>query len=161
MNIDNVYEIMDRFEKSQISSMELEIEGVKIKLDKNGAHAVRTDYNDGLGSADIISNLADSTPDGSDFAKANSSDNEMPAKELTQVRAKVAGTFYRAPSPDGGPFAQEGQQVKAGDVLGMIEAMKMMNDITSPVDGTIVEILAENEALVGYDEVLITIDGGN
>jgi biotin carboxyl carrier protein len=86
----------------------------------------------------------------------NSKDLEI-KDEDTLVRAKVAGTFYRAESPDSTPFVQVGQKVKKGDVLGMIEAMKMMNNITSPIDGEVLDIVAGNEDLVGYDDILIVL----
>ena len=74
-----------------------------------------------------------------------------------QVKSPMVGTFYNSPSPDAGAFVQEGQQVKQGDVLCIVEAMKMMNQIKADKSGTIEAILAENGQPVEYDQPLFTI----
>jgi len=67
------------------------------------------------------------------------------------------GTFYRAPSPTSPPFAEVGQTVKVGDVICIVEAMKMMNQIEADKAGTISAILVENGEPVEFDQALITI----
>ncbi len=76
----------------------------------------------------------------------------------TPVKAPLIGTFYRAPSPDEKPFVEVGQSVKKGDVVGIIEAMKLMNEITAPEDGVVKSILAENGNMVEYGEVLMVLE---
>lgn len=78
--------------------------------------------------------------------------------EAVEVRAPVVGTFWVAPSPGQSPFIEVGQQVLAGQQLGIVEVMKLMSDISSPVDGTVVQILAANASMVEYDEVLVVIE---
>ncbi|CAM3351083.1 acetyl-CoA carboxylase biotin carboxyl carrier protein [Rhodothermus bifroesti] len=73
------------------------------------------------------------------------------------VRAPIVGTFYRAPSPDADPFVEVGDRVKPGDVLCIIEAMKLMNEIESEVAGVVKEILVENGQPVEYDQPLFVI----
>ena len=73
------------------------------------------------------------------------------------VRAPMVGTFYTSPSPDKPPFVTVGQQVKAGDTLGIIEAMKMFNPIEAEVSGTVVKVIAENGQPVEFDEPLFVI----
>lgn len=73
------------------------------------------------------------------------------------VRAPMVGTFYASPSPDKPPFVTEGQQVKAGDTLGIIEAMKMFNPIEAEVSGTVRKVIAENGQPVEFDEPLFVI----
>ncbi|HET8818157.1 MAG TPA: acetyl-CoA carboxylase biotin carboxyl carrier protein [Xanthomonadaceae bacterium] len=73
------------------------------------------------------------------------------------VRAPMVGTFYASPSPDKPPFVTEGQQVKAGDTLGIIEAMKMFNPIEAEVSGTVLKVIAENGQPVEFDEPLFVI----
>lgn len=70
------------------------------------------------------------------------------------MKSPMVGTFFRAASPTAAPFVQEGQSVKEGDTLCIIEAMKMMNQIQSDRDGTIKRILIENGATVEFDEPL-------
>ncbi|MEM6646185.1 MAG: acetyl-CoA carboxylase biotin carboxyl carrier protein, partial [Bacteroidota bacterium] len=81
-----------------------------------------------------------------------------PAQNLTEVRAPIVGTYYAAPSPDADPFVQVGQTVKKGDVLCIIEAMKLMNEIESEVAGTIREIKVENAQPVEFDQVLFLVE---
>ena len=74
-----------------------------------------------------------------------------------QVRSPMVGTFYRAPSPGSDPFVEEGQHVRAGDVLCIIEAMKMMNQIEADRSGTIEAILVEDGEPVEYDQPMFVI----
>ena len=74
------------------------------------------------------------------------------------VKSPMVGTFYRASSPNAKPFAEVGQQVKEGDAICIIEAMKIMNEIEADKSGTIVKILAENGQPVEYGQSLIVIE---
>ena len=73
------------------------------------------------------------------------------------ITAPMIGTFYRAPDPSSPPFVKEGDHVSKGDVLCIIEAMKLMNEVESDVDGTIKEILVENAQPVEYGQKLFAI----
>ena len=73
------------------------------------------------------------------------------------VRSPMVGTFYRSPSPGSAAFAQVGQTVKAGDVICIVEAMKMMNHIEADASGTITAILAEDGQPVEFDQPLVSI----
>ena len=154
MNIKDIYDLLDRFENSNISELQLEIEGAKIMCKK---HSEEPEYTVVRSTKEINNNI-----------KTNSLEKiEKITEEKTvdttngiEVKAKIAGTFYRAPSPESEPFVQVGQKVKKGDVIGLIEAMKMMNDIVAPEDGVVSQIVASNEELVSFDDVLIVIDGG-
>jgi oxaloacetate decarboxylase alpha subunit len=90
--------------------------------------------------------------------------SEPPREELglVQVRAPMVGTFYITPSPGADPFVREGDTVKKGQTLCLIEVMKLFNEIPSPVDGKVVRILAEHGKGVEYDQVIMEIepDGG-
>ncbi|MDI7253088.1 MAG: pyruvate carboxylase subunit B, partial [Actinomycetota bacterium] len=77
---------------------------------------------------------------------------------LVQVRSPMVGTFYRTPSPGAPPFVEEGDEVKEGQTLCLIEVMKLFNEIPSPVDGRVKRILAEHGKGVEYDEVLMEIE---
>jgi len=82
------------------------------------------------------------------------------AEEEHVVKAPIVGTFYRAPSPDADPFVEEGDTVGEGDVLCIIEAMKLMNEIECETSGTIKEILVEDAEPVEFDQPLFVIDEG-
>jgi len=80
-----------------------------------------------------------------------------PVMEGHVVRSPMVGTYYGAPSPGASPFVQVGKQVKAGDVICIVEAMKMMNQIEADKSGTVLAILAEDGQPVEYDQPLLTI----
>ena len=80
---------------------------------------------------------------------------------LTTIKAPIAGIFYRAPSPDEEPFVKEGDTVKKGDTIGLMEAMKLMNEIPAPCDGIVREIIAKDSEFCEFDKPIITIEAGN
>ncbi|MBM4128786.1 MAG: acetyl-CoA carboxylase biotin carboxyl carrier protein, partial [Nitrospira sp.] len=77
---------------------------------------------------------------------------------LITVTSPIVGTFYRAPSPESDPFVEAGSRVKKGQVLCIIEAMKLMNEIESEVDGIVIKVLVENGQPVEYGEPLFLIE---
>jgi len=76
---------------------------------------------------------------------------------LSEITSPIAGVFYAAPSADSAPFVKVGDKVKKGDVLCIIEAMKLMNELTAEKDGEIADICAVNEQIVEYGQTLFTI----
>ncbi|MFT8393309.1 MAG: biotin/lipoyl-containing protein [Liquorilactobacillus ghanensis] len=78
-------------------------------------------------------------------------------EDQTVVKAPFIGTFYTAPDPKAAPFVKVGDQVTAGQQLGIIEAMKMMNEIKSPITGKVIKVQAVNGVAVEYDQPLFTI----
>ena len=133
MNIDAVKEIMKLFSQSTMTKMEIDTKDIKIKLEKE---------------ATIASSMESIIP---------ISYVEKKQDEGTWIKAPLVGTYYSARSQKGTPLVQIGQRVKKGDVLCIIEAMKVMNEIASPVDGVVLEIVVTNEAMVEYDQELIRI----
>ncbi len=83
---------------------------------------------------------------------------DTPSRNLFEIKSPIVGTFYRSPSPDAAPFVKEGDTIKAGTHLCIIEAMKLMNEIESEVEGKIVKIMLENGAPVEYNQVLFLIE---
>ncbi len=138
MNIDAVKEIMKMFSQSPIAKMELDTKELKIKLEKEIQPVITS-----VAQPISISNIEE--------------EKKEEVKEGTWVKAPLVGTYYSARSTGGTPFVQIGQRVKKGDVLCIIEAMKVMNEIASPVDGVVSEIVVTNEAMVEFDQELIRI----
>lgn len=100
---------------------------------------------------------AKSTSDASDETA------EKPAKTdssagLVEVKSPIVGTFYRSPSPDKPPFIKVGDTINAGDVVCIVEAMKLFNEIESEVSGKIVKVLIEDATPVEYDQGLFLVD---
>ncbi|MGB9677138.1 MAG: acetyl-CoA carboxylase biotin carboxyl carrier protein [Candidatus Ratteibacteria bacterium] len=81
-------------------------------------------------------------------------------ENIVYVKSPLVGTFYRAPSPTSKPFVEVGESVKKGDVLCIVEAMKVMNEIKSEYDGIVKEILVENGKPVEYGQVLFILQVG-
>jgi acetyl-CoA carboxylase biotin carboxyl carrier protein len=106
--------------------------------------------------------------DGTSSASAPAPEADQDAAEVEEdtaaeghvVKAPIVGTFYRAPSPDADPFVEVGDSVSEGDVLCIIEAMKLMNEIECETSGTIQEILVEDAEPVEFDQPLFVIDEG-
>ncbi len=77
--------------------------------------------------------------------------------DLIPIKAPMVGTFYRRPAPDKPPFVEEGDEIKPGDVVCIIEAMKLFNEIESEISGTIVKILVEDATPVEFDQPLFLV----
>lgn len=137
--IENIEKIIKIFEDSKIAKLDLELGDMKIKLEKNDK-PVQPIYVESAGLEQVQTEL-----------KSSAADNN------THIKSPVVGTFYQQRAEKHPPFITKGQKVKKGDVLCIIEAMKVMNEITSPVDGTIIDILVNNEDLVQFDQDLIII----
>lgn len=142
MELKDIYDLWDRFEKSTVDEFELEMQGASLKLKKNQIR---------MGESVVIpqptvENIAEPV----EREKVNT--NEL------AVKAPLVGTFYCAPTPNDAPFVAVGQTVKKGEVIGIIEAMKMMNEVTATVDGTVKEILVKDGDMVAYDQVLIVME---
>jgi len=83
---------------------------------------------------------------------------EEPEQRLITITSPIVGTFYRSPSPEAASFIEIGQKVKKGQVLCLIEAMKLMNEIECEVDGTVVKALVDNGQAVEYGEPLFLVE---
>lgn len=146
MNINEVYKLMDHFEKSSLSELELKLEGVRLSMKKGtGNQEVPPQHHVTEQTVQVVQ--AESTE------KKNV--KEEAAKGEILIKAPLVGTFYRSASPTEKPFVMIGEKVKKGDVVGIIEAMKLMNDITAPADGVIDKIEVDNESMVEFDQILI------
>lgn len=83
---------------------------------------------------------------------------EEAAANYKEIKAPLVGTFYRAPAPNEPPFIEVGDQVKSGDTLCIVEAMKNMNEIESEVNGVVREICIQNAEMVEYGQILVKIE---
>lgn len=142
MNIQDIYQLMNQFEGSNMTEMDLEMEGVKVSLKKGGQSVVVSEMETLVQPTKAIT--------------VKSVENNVESAG-TKVEAPLVGTFYASPSPEEAPFVAVGKRVKKGDVVGIIEAMKLMNEITAPCDGVIESIQVENGQMVEYHQVLMTV----
>lgn len=138
MDFKQIQTLIKEFEKSSMTVLEIENEGFKLKLSKNKEEVVtRVERNDGT--------VVAASPQKEEVVKGY------------EVKSPLVGTFYTSNSPKEKPFVSVGQRVEAGDTLCIIEAMKIMNEITAPVSGVIDSIKVNNASPVGFDQVLMVI----
>ena len=90
--------------------------------------------------------------------KHNITESEVQKSKYNEVTSPMVGTFYMSPSPGAEPFVKIGSKIKAGDVLCIIEAMKIMNELPSEVSGVITEIVSKDNQTVEFGQVLMRID---
>ena len=144
-----IQDLIDLLRRNNLTELELERQGVRIRV----RHEV--------GAKTVTASVQESVPSTPQQA-AHPATTAGPSVEETAVTVTVAspivGTFYRSPSPDADPYVEEGDFVKKGQVLCIVEAMKLMNEIESEVDGRIVKILAESTKSVEYGQALFLID---
>lgn len=139
MDLESIYALMERFERSSLTGLELEQNGTRLKLDRTVTAAPAA-------SAPILA--------------AAPAPSAAPAVQPPQesgaeyIKAPLVGTFYAASGPDSAPFVQAGDQVKKGQTVCILEAMKMMSEIPAPCDCEITAVLKENGALVSFREPL-------
>ncbi|HEY8418952.1 MAG TPA: acetyl-CoA carboxylase biotin carboxyl carrier protein [Clostridia bacterium] len=88
---------------------------------------------------------------------AQETEKEVDFNEIKEIKSPMVGVFYQAPSPESPPFVKIGDKIKKGDVLCIIEAMKLMNEITAEFDGEIVDICAKNGEIVEYGQTLFKV----
>ena len=146
-----ILELIEFISKSNFVEFELEREGFKIRLVKSGGRAVPV-------AAVPVSPLPAAASDAPPAVPASvPAAAPQPAQRFHEIKSPLVGTFYRAPSPDAPPFTEVGKTVRAGQVLCIVEAMKLMNEIESDVDGAVEEILVSNGQPVEYGELLFRI----
>ena len=148
MEISYIKKIIKLLENSSIDEIEIEEEGKKIRVARNKPSAV-------VYAAPPITVPSPAAP-----AVGVPATTPKVEKSFHEVRSPIVGTFYRAPSPDADSYVSEGQSVRSGQVLCIVEAMKLMNEIEADVEGTIVKILVENGKPVEYNQPLFLIDKG-
>ena len=142
MTIKEIQSIIKDFESSTLMTLELEMEGFKLRLSKNKTTEIQ--------NAQPVKEEAIQT-----------TQKPIQLNPQNVIKSPLVGTFYAASTPNGKPFVEAGSHVKKGQVVCIIEAMKIMNEITSPYDGVIKEVLAKNGDVIGFNQVLMRLGDGN
>ena len=141
-----IKKLIDFMEEKNLSQFELEVEGFKIKFGKNQQPVLQT------GSVQQMV----SSPE-SDGSSAQASDQTEEKDNRHFIFSPMVGTFFLSPDPSSPPFADIGEKIKKNQTLCIIEAMKLMNEIESDVEGTIDEIFVENGKPIEYGQKLFAI----
>lgn len=143
MEIDDLKELISLLQDTDITEIQLEKDGTKVKIRRQM----------------LVSSL-DMRPQNpkSPVTIEKTTESEEEVQRLVTVTSPIVGTFYRSPSPEAPSFVEAGTKVKKGQVICIIEAMKLMNEIESEVEGVIVRALVENGQPVEYGEPLFIIE---
>ena len=145
MELTAVQKLMEQFEDSTARELELTDGDFHLRLSKNRA-------------AKASPAPVEAMPSPAPVAPAPTSAAPQAAEVAQTIKAPLVGTVYLQPKPGAKPYLQVGQQVNAGDVVCVIEAMKMMTEVKSQVAGTVKAVLVEDEQLVEVDQPLFTVE---
>jgi len=166
MEIENLLKLINEVSKSGLTEFKYEENGVKVSLKSQQeivtvqapvAAAIPMEARAVTGMQGVVSQTAGAGAVASDTVAMEMTSADAAISDANTVKAPLVGTFYAAPSEGAKPFAQVGDVVKKGQVLGIIEAMKLMNEIECEVDGTIEEVLVKNQEMVEYGQPLFRI----
>jgi acetyl-CoA carboxylase biotin carboxyl carrier protein len=135
MNLKEIKDIIKLICDNDIAEIDIERSGERLRIRRNGGGDIRTKT-----------------------APAQSQDAVPEDRELLAVTSPLVGTFYRSPSLDSPPFIEVGSEVRKGDILCIVESMKLMNEIEAEFDGVVVSILVENGQSVEYGQTLFLVE---
>lgn len=150
MNIKEIKELLDLMNEHHIASLEYEKGDVKLKLNKNGISGVAE-------SPRIVTHHSAPLPSAPAAAPAAPATSPANDPSVVAVKSPMVGTYYSSPAPDQPAYVKVGQTVKEGDVICIVEAMKLMNEIKAECSGTVVEILIENGQPIEYDQPILKL----
>lgn len=146
MEFNQMLQLIDRVSGSNLDSFVYEQNGIKLKLEKKKQ---KIQVSRETGSRETIEAEAAERPKAAGGA---------PEPETKKIASPLVGVFYTAPAEDAEPFVKPGDRVKKGQVVGIVEAMKLMNEITSDYDGVIRKVCAENAEAVEYGQPLFLVE---
>ena len=148
MNIKEIKEMIDLMNENNLSELEIEKQGLKIRLKRGPEGVVEK----------VVEKVVPKTPLP---IPAPQIPGEQPVAPVTpktiEIKSPMVGTFYKAPSSDAPPFVKVGDDIEVGQVVCIIEAMKLMNEIKSEVKGKIVTVLVENADPVEFGQPLFLV----
>ncbi|MDA8813662.1 acetyl-CoA carboxylase biotin carboxyl carrier protein [Candidatus Pseudothioglobus singularis] len=151
MDIRKVKKLMELLEESGMSEIEIKEGEESVKISRYGNSPAPAQH-------PIQSFVQQQAPVSSAPTSKTASPNEQPQETGQSVTSPMVGTFYSAPSPTAKPFVSIGQKINQGDTVGIIEAMKIMNQIESDQSGTVVEILVKDGEAVEFGQSLIVVE---
>ncbi len=146
MNIKKIREIIGLMNENDLTEIEIEQEGIKVKLVKKPQGIIEQ----------IVAPVEEKG--GPAPVQEAPAKPQMQQKNIREVKAPMVGTFYRASSPDADSYVEVGDVVRKGDVLCIVEAMKLMNEVKAEFGGKILEISVENAEPVEYGQILFLVE---
>lgn len=146
MNLKEIKEMINLMNENNLTELEVERDGLKIRLKKGKAGEVEE-------IEEVVAPLPQKAPPAEERVEA-----KREVANIIEIKAPMVGTFYRAPPPDAGPFVEVGSKIEEDQVICIIEAMKLMNEIKAGVKGKVLEVLVENGEAVEFDQTLFRVE---
>ena len=158
MDLDQLKQILDLVRQHELSEFEVEHDGLRLKIRKDAAGPVAVAPTAAATSAPPVQAIAAAPQSAAATVAPTAAPPKAEGIELAIVKSPIVGTFYRAPEPEAASFVEVGTRVKKGQVLCIIEAMKLMNEIEVRAAGRVSKILVENGQAVEYGQPLFLIE---
>jgi len=146
MNKKKIEEIIELMDKYGLTEINVEDDGMKVHLRRGGTEAVTHILPHPIRQTEL------------EMMPSENAGMKKEAKHLVEIKAPMVGTFYRSSSPDATPYVEIGSRINEGDILCIIEAMKLMNEIKSEIKGKIADILVENGQPIEFGQVLFLVE---
>lgn len=155
LDYNQIKELIKEIDSSTLRVFELENSDIKLKLSKNEENSLYKENIINTTSSESSTVFTKEIKTSTEETLAQT--EELIEENLNIVKSPLVGTYYSSSTPGGSPYVEVGYKVKKGDVLCIVEAMKIMNEITSEVDGEIVEVLRTDEEIVEFGMELFKI----
>jgi len=149
MKIKEIQDIINFIKKSDLDDVSIETENYKIRVKKNNGNYTTTE---------LPKEVKVSAPKSQQEVKKVEEKKESTSSNNLIIKSPMIGTFYRSPNPESDPFVSEGDTIKVGQTICIVEAMKLFNDIESEVSGKIVKILVDDNSPIEFDQPLFEVE---
>lgn len=154
MNTKEIEHILQLVKDFEIAELEFEREGAKLVVKKYPSTIAQNSFSMPVSASPVMNPLpsaAQTNPQG------NAPAAEVVDANVVDITSPIVGTFYSAASPESPPFVSKGKNVTTNDTICIIEAMKVMNEIKSEINGTVVDVLVQNGQSVEFGQVLFKV----
>ena len=149
MKIKEIQDIINFIKKSDLDDVSIETENYKIRVKKNNGNYTTTE---------LPKDVKVSAPQTQQEVKKVEEKKESTSSNNLIIKSPMIGTFYRSPNPESDPFVSEGDTIKVGQTICIVEAMKLFNDIESEVSGKVVKILVDDNSPIEFDQPLFEVE---
>ncbi len=154
MDIRTIKNIIKEFNDTDVHKLNIEFEGFKIELEKETKQFITQSAVEAVAIQPQVQQPVHSQP----AAVVGNNNNNAEVVSGTQIKAPLVGTYYASPDPESPQFVSVGETVAEGQIVCIIEAMKVMNEIKAPKSGKVKQILVDNESMVEFDQPIMVIE---
>jgi len=152
MNLKEIKEMINLMNENGLVEFEMEKEGMRIKLKKTSSGG------EGYNGPILIEREKTAPAAQVQESSGPAAGQEKPSVKTVEIKAPMVGTFYRAPSPEAPPYVEVGQVIEPGQVVCIIEAMKLMNEIKAEIKGKLIEVIVDNSEPVEYGQSMFILE---